>query len=92
MTLSMTYGIPIQETNDPFVNLAETAIKSVSTAASTGLFLVDIIPILKYVPEFVPGAGFQKKARIWRKIQEEFRERPFVASLEAMVFYLCISI
>ena len=66
--------------------------ESASTAASTGLFLVDVIPILKYVPEFVPGAGFQKQARIWRKIQEEFRERPYVASIEAMVFYLCVSI
>jgi hypothetical protein len=91
MTLSMTYGIPIQERNDPVINLAEAAMKSTSTAASTGVFLVDVIPILKYVPEFVPGAGFQKKARIWRKIQEEFRERPYVASIEAMVFYLCIS-
>ena len=92
MTLSMTYGIPVRETNDPFINLAEAAMESASTAASTGLFLVDVIPILKYVPEFVPGAGFQKQARIWRKIQEEFRERPYVASIEAMVFYLCVSI
>ena len=88
MALSMTYGIAIQETNDPFVNLAEAALESISTAASTGLFLVDVIPVLKYVPEFVPGAGFQKQARIWRKIQEEFRERPYAASIEAMVFYL----
>jgi hypothetical protein len=92
MILSMTYGIPVRETNDPFVNLAEAGMESASTAASTGLFLVDVIPILKYVPEFVPGAGFQKQARIWRKIQEEFRERPYVASIEAMVFYLCVSI
>jgi len=84
----MTYGI--QETTDHFVNLTETALKSASTAASTGLFLVDVIPILSTfpIPEFVPGAGFQKKARIWRKIQEEFRERPYAASIGAMVLYL----
>ena len=86
----MTYGIHIQEINDPFINLAEAAIQSASTAVDIGLFLVDVIPILKYVPEFLPGAGFQKQARIWRRLQEEFRERPYLASIEAMVSYYCI--
>ena len=85
--LSITYGIQIQDTNDPFINLAETAVHSSSAAASVGLHLVDVIPILKYIPEFVPGAGFQKQARIWRKLQEDFREQPYLASVEAIVFY-----
>jgi hypothetical protein len=87
MTMSMTYGIQIKETNDPFINLAEAAMKSASEAMIPGAFLVDVIPILKYVPEFMPGAGFQKQARIWRKLQEEFRERPYLASIEAMVYH-----
>ena len=88
--MSMTYGIEIKDTNDPFINLAEAAVKSGSEAAVPGAFLVDVIPILKHVPEFVPGAGFQKQARIWRKLQEDFRERPYVAAIDAMVLYRCI--
>jgi hypothetical protein len=87
MALSLSYGLEIKEIDDPFINLAETAAKSISNAASFGAFLVDVIPILKYVPEFMPGAGFQKKARIWRKLQEDFREIPYSASIEAMVCY-----
>ena len=87
MALSLAYGLQIQETNDPFIELVETAAKSISAAASFGSFFVDVIPILKYVPEFVPGAGFQKKARIWRKIQEDFKEVPYSSSIEAMVHY-----
>ena len=87
MTLSLAYGLQIQKTDDPFIDLAETAAKSISAAASFGAFLVDVVPILKYVPEFVPGAGFQKKARVWRKIQEDFREIPYSSSIEAMVRY-----
>jgi hypothetical protein len=90
MIISLSYGIQIKETNDPFVELAETALKSATDAASMGTFHVDLIPILKYVPEFVPGVGFRKQARIGRKLQEDFRERPYLASIEAMVFYLCI--
>ncbi|KAF8799127.1 cytochrome P450 [Phlegmacium glaucopus] len=84
MAISLSYGIQIKETNDPFVNLAEEALKSAASAGKIGSFLVDLFPILKYVPEFVPGAGFKKQARIWRKLQEDFRERPFLASIEAM--------
>jgi hypothetical protein len=85
MALSLAYGLQIKPTKDPFIELAETAVKSISAAASFGAFFVDVIPILKYVPEFVPGAGFQKKARIWRKIQEDFKEVPYSASIEAIV-------
>ena len=85
--MSMTYGIQIKDTNDPFINIAEAAMKGVSAATAPGAFLVDVIPILKYVPEFLPGAGFKKQARIWRKLQEDLRERPYLASIEAMVFY-----
>jgi len=87
--MSMTYGIQIKDSNDPFINLAEAAVKSASEASVPGAFLVDVIPILKHVPEFVPGSGFQKQARIWRKLQEDFRERPYVAAIDAMVFYRC---
>ena len=84
--LSMAYGIEIKPIKDPFIDLAESAMKSLGKAGNGGAFLVDQIPILKYVPEFVPGAGFKKQARIWRKIQEDFRERPYLASVEAMVW------
>ena len=85
--MSMTYGIQIKDTNDPFINLAEATVKSGSAATVPGAFLVDVIPILKYVPEFVPGAGFQKQARIWRKLQEDFRELPYVAAVDGMVLH-----
>lgn len=87
MALSLAYGLQIQHTDDPFIELAEKAAKSISAAASFGAFFVDVIPILKYVPGFVPGAGFQKKAQIWRKIQEDFREIPYSSSIEAMVLH-----
>jgi hypothetical protein len=48
MALSLAYGLQIQQTDDPFIDLAETATKSISAAASFGAFLVDVIPILKY--------------------------------------------
>ena len=89
MALSLAYGLQIQpeQGQDPFIQLAETAVKSISAAASFGAFFVDVIPSLKYIPEYIPGAGFQKKARIWRKIQEDFKEIPYSSSIEAIVCF-----
>ena len=85
-TLSLAYGIEIKPTNDPFVKLAEQTMDSITKATSSlWVLFIDLIPILKYVPEFVPGAGFKKQARIGRKLAEDFREQPYLASVEAMV-------
>ena len=32
---------------------------------------------VKYVPEWFPGASFQKKAKVWRQWAEEMHFRPF---------------
>jgi hypothetical protein len=47
------------------------------SAARPGAYLVDLLPILKYVPEWVPGASFQKVAREGRELSEELQKKPF---------------
>lgn len=84
-TISLTYGLDIKDTNDPFVDLANRGIQSIAQAAAPGAFLVDLISWLKYVPEWVPGAGFKKTARFWRKLQEDIREVPFAEAVNNMV-------
>nr|BAL05181.1 cytochrome P450 [Phanerodontia chrysosporium] len=42
-------------------------------------YLVDLIPILKYVPEWFPGAGFKRQARIWKKEVTNIADAPFAA-------------
>ncbi|KAF8992253.1 cytochrome P450 [Cyathus striatus] len=75
--LSLAYGIDIKKTDDPFVNLAEEAIRTLGIAAVPGTFLVDIIPALKYLPEWFPGAGFKRTAREWKKLALASRDMPF---------------
>ena len=40
---------------------------------------------VKHIPEWFPGAGFQKKAKVWRQGGEEMRIKPFEAVKKAMV-------
>ena len=84
-TLSMTYSIKIRPYNDPYIKIAEEAMVAMAELLTAGAFLVDIIPILKYVPEWFPGATFQRKAATMRKHAEIIRNATFAATEKLMV-------
>ncbi|KAJ5594389.1 uncharacterized protein N7459_000597 [Penicillium hispanicum] len=76
--LKIIYGYNIQpHSEDPLVALADLALQQFSHALVPGVWLVDIIPALKYVPEWFPGAGFQKTARYYRETVTKAAEDPF---------------
>ena len=83
--MDIIYGIAVQESNDPYIFLAEEVVNSGNEAAIPGAFWVDLFPILKYVPSWFPGAGFRKKAAHWRKIGAYMTEKPFHYVQEQLV-------
>ena len=85
LAISLAYGLDIKETNDPHVERAETAFKSILGITGSGIYLVDILPILRHVPSWVPGATFQKQVKVLRKIQENFRHLPYDETIRNIV-------
>ncbi|KAF8634038.1 hypothetical protein AX17_004303 [Amanita inopinata Kibby_2008] len=75
--MSVTYGITVSPKDDRYITVAEKALEGMAKAANPGAFLVEVIPALKYVPEWFPGAGFKKKAREWKRAVMEMRDAPF---------------
>ncbi|KAF4610004.1 hypothetical protein D9613_010336 [Agrocybe pediades] len=75
--LSMAYGLPIKQEDDPIIELAEKALSTLNASVLPTNFLVNSLPALQYLPEFLPGSGFKAKAREWKKLQEEMKSRPF---------------
>ena len=83
--MKIGYGIAVQESDDPYISIAEEALNGISQAGIPGTFLVDFLPILKYVPSWFPGAGFQKKAAHWREVINTMAEKPFRHVQEQLV-------
>ena len=81
----MVYSINVRPYNDPYIKIAEEAVAAVAELLIPGAFLVDIIPILKYVPEWFPGAKFQSMAAVMRKHAAIMRNTTFAATEEIMV-------
>ncbi|KAJ3752006.1 cytochrome P450 [Lentinula raphanica] len=75
--LSSGYGIQAENAEDPFVSLSERWIKTISHATQRGGYLVDSFPILKIVPSWFPGAGFQRKAQDMKELTEQVRTVAF---------------
>ncbi|KAJ8080303.1 hypothetical protein AAF712_003741 [Marasmius tenuissimus] len=68
--MTTSYGIDVVNDptrSDPYVTIGERCLQAMAGAGNSTQFLVDQIPIMKYIPEWVPGAKFQTMAREWRK-------------------------
>ncbi|KAF9044254.1 cytochrome P450 [Panaeolus papilionaceus] len=82
--MRVAYGITVKESGDPYITNAEQALYGLAEAGIPGSFLVDLIPALKYIPEWFPGATFQKKATRWRNINKDVALKPFEHVKEQM--------
>ncbi|KLO09746.1 cytochrome P450 [Schizopora paradoxa] len=80
--MMMTYGHDVVSTTDPYVSLSEKGTVQLGVAMRPGAFLVDVIPWLKYIPKWVPGAGFQSVAEYGAKLSYDMRHLPFFDAKE----------
>ena len=62
----MTYGIKAKEENDKYIEAIDAALKASVDSMTPGRYLVEILPFLKYIPTWVPGAYTQRLFVEWR--------------------------
>lgn len=77
--IEMVYGIKTRIKNDPLVELAEETTACLGTALLPGSYVVDFLPILKYLPSRFPGLKFPKVAARLNNLYLNMMERPFGA-------------
>ncbi|KIJ48711.1 hypothetical protein M422DRAFT_162333, partial [Sphaerobolus stellatus SS14] len=83
--MQITYGIRPKSKEDPYLEVAERLVFAITEASAPGAFLVDVLPFLRYIPAWVPGTMFQRKARVWRQYANDVLEVPFRTIKDAMV-------
>ena len=75
--LKMLYGYtPSPHTPDSLVRLINKVMAEFSEAVVVGAWLVDLIPWLRYLPDWVPGTKFKQTARQWNKDCDEVMNVP----------------
>ncbi|TBU44032.1 O-methylsterigmatocystin oxidoreductase [Dichomitus squalens] len=76
--LKITYGIDIDDENAEIVQVVENAGKGPGQTLIPGRFLVDSIPFLRFVPAWMPGAGFQRQFAEWGAASRKLKDFPYV--------------
>ncbi|EIN08237.1 cytochrome P450 [Punctularia strigosozonata HHB-11173 SS5] len=62
--LKVSHGYEVNhDGHDPVVSLIERTMDEFAQISTPGAYLVDVLPALKYLPEWFPGAGFKKDAK-----------------------------
>lgn len=83
--MNITCGYTVAERDDPCVALADAAMQTMSKASVFGTYLFDYIPVLTYIPSWMPGASFKRQAREWRRLSREMLDSPFMTVKQNMV-------
>ncbi|KAH7311787.1 cytochrome P450 [Rhizoctonia solani] len=68
--LRSIYGYQIRGEDDPLLREAIQLVHHLSEAVMPTNFLVNVLPSLRYVPKWFPGAGWKRVAREWRAQKE----------------------
>jgi len=75
IAMSIAYAHEITD-DDTFASTAEEAARMFSESGFPGAVAVNSIPILRYLPEWFPGAGFKAYARKCRELTKKMRYDP----------------
>ncbi|KAI0066575.1 cytochrome P450, partial [Artomyces pyxidatus] len=75
--MSLVYGYDVQEENDSYVKTVLDVLEIAERALLPGSVLVNDIPFLKYLPEWLPGMGFKAVARVGEKLGQDMVNFPF---------------
>ncbi|KAJ7493339.1 cytochrome P450 [Mycena galericulata] len=75
--LRISHGYEVKDGADPFVTLADIAVEQFSLSSSPGGFLVNLVPALRHLPSWFPGAGFKTTAKSWAKTLQQMAEQPY---------------
>ncbi|KAJ6576166.1 cytochrome P450, partial [Mycena vulgaris] len=84
IVMSVAYRIDVLPVGDPYTALAYAAGPTLAKAGVPGKYLVNSLPILKYVPSWLPGAGFKRKAKEWRKLTRAMADVPLAETRRQM--------
>jgi hypothetical protein len=85
VTLKIAYGWSVKDDHDYFIKLVEDIFKVMSEMFRPGQWLVDDFPWLRFVPAWVPGAEFQRKAATAREYFSRVESIPFNWTKEQIV-------
>ncbi|KAJ7478042.1 cytochrome P450 [Mycena galericulata] len=69
ISVRIAYGYEVENgpQKDPYLNMFETVADNFAISTAPATFMVNLVPALRYWPEWLPGGGFKTTAKSWAK-------------------------
>ncbi|KAI0058254.1 cytochrome P450 [Artomyces pyxidatus] len=75
--MAITYGYDVKEGEDRLLEKARALVALAAATVMPGALLVNDMPFLRYLPEWLPGMGFKVLARNGRALSKDVIHEPF---------------
>ncbi|PCH43329.1 cytochrome P450 [Wolfiporia cocos MD-104 SS10] len=85
LMMETTYGHSISAADDEYVRMADEAFAVTTEAGSPGASIIDIFPLLWYVPPWIPGASFMRRTIKARPLIEAATDIPYLNVKKSMI-------
>ncbi|TFK89937.1 cytochrome P450 [Polyporus arcularius HHB13444] len=82
--LSITYDINVENHGNPYFVMSEKVSRASIELMAAGCRLVDILPIVKYLPVWFPGTSFKREAERIRAYADRMRDDPLDFAIKRM--------
>ncbi|KAJ3561809.1 hypothetical protein NP233_g9970 [Leucocoprinus birnbaumii] len=77
LAMRVAYGYQVTSDDDKFVNILEESLRLGGSLNIPGKYWVEFLPVLRFIPEWFPGAGFKKLARTVAQDLRQLENVPF---------------
>ncbi|KAG8684478.1 hypothetical protein FRC08_013667 [Ceratobasidium sp. 394] len=84
ISIRMVYGYKVDSSDDRFVRAAEEVMAVFSDVLAPGRWMVEVFPLLRYVPAWFPFAIVKRKIRGWQKSIDAYENDTFDFVLEQL--------
>ncbi|KAH9856137.1 cytochrome P450 [Lenzites betulinus] len=82
--LMIAYGYKAKPRTDPLIKIIEDVSEQAAQVTLPGAYYVDSLPFLRYVPEWMPGAGWKRKGKEYKANMDRMAEIPYQFVKEQM--------
>ncbi|KAJ1307049.1 hypothetical protein OPQ81_008028 [Rhizoctonia solani] len=77
VAIRMVYGYKVDSPDDRLVQAMEQVMAIFSDIVAPGRWMIEVFPLLRYLPKWFPGAMFHRAAASWVPILQEAEDETF---------------
>ncbi|KAH9934272.1 cytochrome P450 [Fomitopsis serialis] len=76
--MRVTYGYTVKVEDDRMITMQFEAMDNFTYASEPGVWIVDFIPQLQYLPRWMPGASFLRTAQAFKELEHDATRMPYL--------------